>query len=597
MNILLQFFISNFLAIMSEKRKIYAGKKGTKTNTASSKRSKISNRRPQNRYEKEEDPENVNTSVQKLNTSRNNYEVEVNNEIGYRLINFLTVFVAIAEMVVCKKCGKDVKFSEASKRGLGFKIIVSCKECGQTAVPSCPYVNCGYEVNRRIVFAMRLLGVGLHGIIKFCAFMDLPRPVFQTLYDKIIANLATTTAAVRLKCTKRAAEEEKRLSEENGQIDGLIVSGDGSWRKRGFSSLYGLVTLIGWYTGKVIDIVVKFKYCKSCEFWSQKEGTAEYNEWAETHSNECQINHDGSSGQMEVDSMIEMFQRSETFHNIKYANYIGDGDSKTFKGVLDANPYENFIVKKKECIDHVQNRMRTRLRNLKENTKRLGGKDKLTGKLIDELSIYYGLAIRRNPDSIEKMRNDIWATLSHKLSTDAQPQHEKCPEGEQSWCSWQRAKAANTLHEYVHKPPLHLDVFAAIKPVYEDLSSDDLLSCCLGGYTQNKNESYNNCVWSMAPKAFLSGKTLLNISADIATCHFNDGFNSLMEIMQVLGVDVGPSCYNFCVEADARRVKFAERKMSDAAKDVRRISKLSRKEKEEANLDLEGQLYGAGIAD
>lgn len=64
---------------------------------------------------------------------------------------------------------------------------------------------------------------------------------------------------------------------------------------------------------------------------------------------------------MEVDSVIEMFQRSETLHKVKYANYIGDGDSKTFKGVLDANPYENFTVKKKECIDHVQKRMRTRL--------------------------------------------------------------------------------------------------------------------------------------------------------------------------------------------------------------------------------------------
>lgn len=47
--------------------------------------------------------------------------------------------------------------------------------------------------------------------------------------------------------------------------------------------------------------------------------------------------------------------------------------------------------------------MGTRLRNLKKNTKELGGKGKLTGKLIDELSMYYGLAIRRNHDSVLKM--------------------------------------------------------------------------------------------------------------------------------------------------------------------------------------------------
>lgn len=55
--------------------------------------------------------------------------------------------------------------------------------------------------------------------------------------------------------------------------------------------------------------------------------------------------------------------------------------------------------------------MGTRLCNLKKNTKGLGSKEKLTGKLIDELLVYYGLAIRRNKDSIEEMRKEIWATL------------------------------------------------------------------------------------------------------------------------------------------------------------------------------------------
>jgi len=61
--------------------------------------------------------------------------------------------------------------------------------------------------------------------------------------------------------------------------------------------------------------------------------------------------------------------------------------------------------KKKECIDHV--RMGTRLKNLKKKTKGLGGKRKLTTKLIDKLTIYYGLAIHRNPNSLETMKNEI----------------------------------------------------------------------------------------------------------------------------------------------------------------------------------------------
>ena len=31
---------------------------------------------------------------------------------------------------------------------------------------------------------------------------------------------------------------------------------------------------------------------------------------------------------MEVDGVIEMFARSEILHEVKYINYIGDGDTK-----------------------------------------------------------------------------------------------------------------------------------------------------------------------------------------------------------------------------------------------------------------------------
>jgi len=54
------------------------------------------------------------------------------------------------------------------------------------------------------------------------------------------------------------------------------MSGDGSWKKRGFTSLLGVVTLIGNLTGKVIDLVIKSSICKGCMSWKPKEGTDEY---------------------------------------------------------------------------------------------------------------------------------------------------------------------------------------------------------------------------------------------------------------------------------------------------------------------------------
>lgn len=583
---------------MSDSDRVNRCRKGTTMSSGHEKRRKSSSRRPLNRFEMETpDDANVSTSARKLKDSGDDYDIEVDNTISYCMLNFITVFTAISNAVVCKVCKSNVTFTESAKRGLGFKIIISCENCDKKDVPNCPFVAKSYEINRRIILAMRMLGVGLNGTMKFCAFMDLPRPIFQSFYDKVVKAISTASKAVCDRSMNKAADLEKKRSIEEKQEHGISVSGDGTWRKRGFSSLFGLVTVIGWYSGKVIDYVVKCKYCKQCEHRKKESDTEEFQEWYENHADECDANHEGSAGKMEVDSVIEMFHRSEKLYNVKYANYIGDGDSKTFKGVLDSDPYENFTVTKKECIDHVQKRMGTRLRNLKKATKGLGGKGKLTGKLIDELSIYYGLAIRRNHDSIEKMRNSIWATLYHKISTDENPQHERCPPGKDSWCSWQRMNFTNTLEEHHHKIPIPEEVFRAIKPIYEELSSDDLLNRCIGGYTQNSNESFNATVWAIAPKSISSGKTILEIATHIAICVYNDGMTPIMEIMQTLGIKIGRNCYNFCTEADERRVSLAETKLSDAAKLARKALKSTRKGKDQENTNVEGQLYGAGIAD
>ncbi|XP_077271107.1 uncharacterized protein LOC143902250 [Temnothorax americanus] len=156
----------------------------------------------------------------------------------------------------------------------------------------------------------------------------------------------------------------------------------------------------------------------------------------------------------------------------------------------------------------------------------------------------------------------------------------------------------NTLNDdYTHKKPLPETVFQAIKPIYEDLSRDELLSRCIGGFTQNSNESFNATIWSMAPKSTSSGKTVLDIAGNLAVCIFNDGICSIMQVIRQLDMTVGSNCYNFCVEADELRIDFSNRSLTEAAKTARMSSKLARKEEEELNVNLEGQLYGAGIAD
>lgn len=121
---------------------------------------------------------------------------------------------------------------------------------------------------------------------------------------------------------------------------------------------------------------------------------------------------------MEASSILEMFLRSLKKYGLRYTSYIGDGDSKTFTKVVNSKPYGEDVITKKECVGHVQKRMGTRLRELVKKTvqeiivngkkiikKILSGKGKLTAKLIDKLTVYYGLAIRRHSNSVENMKN------------------------------------------------------------------------------------------------------------------------------------------------------------------------------------------------
>ena len=242
--------------------------------------------------------------------------------------------------------------------------------------------------------------------------------------------------------------------------------------------MFGAATLIGKYSNKVVDLIVKSKLCMACNRWKGKENTEDFKIWYESHKKECSCNHSGSSGKMEVDGILEMFTRSDELHDAQYATYIGDGDTKTFKSLLDKHPYgDELIVRKSECVGHVKKRMGSRLRSGKNKTKGVGGNGvgKLTDKLIRHLTAYYGLAIIRNPHSVADTKKAIFATFYHKCSTDDNPQHDNCPPGPDSWCSWKQAKALNKLDKYTHAPALCTEVQDMLRPIYEDLSSDDLL--------------------------------------------------------------------------------------------------------------------------
>ena len=66
---------------------------------------------------------------------------------------------------------------------------------------------------------------------------------------------------------------------------------------------------------------------------------------------------------------MRQFRRRANFaaSPLRYTNYVGDGDIKTFKVILDAKPYGDVGVIKSECAGHVEKQMGSRLRNVKKS--------------------------------------------------------------------------------------------------------------------------------------------------------------------------------------------------------------------------------------
>ena len=103
------------------------------------------------------------------------------------------------------------------------------------------------------------------------------------------------------------------------------------------------------------------------------------------------------------------------------------------------------------------------------------------------------MAIRSNVDDLHGMMMAVQAILHHMTSTNDRPVHHMCPVGENSWCSYNKAKAGNKLDEYKHGfDPIPQAIVQLLKPICNRLGSRLLLSLCLLGHTQNANESLHS---------------------------------------------------------------------------------------------------------
>ena len=356
---------------------------------------------------------------------------------------------------------------------------------------------------------------------------------------------------------EKAAQE---LKEKDGcsanDMHQCAVSFDGTWQRRGYASHHGVVTSILVEIGKCVDIEVLSNICQACSLWEIKDKNCEeFQRWKLHHS--CKANHSGSSSSMEPVGATRIFQRSEQTRGLQYVQYLGDGDSASFKKVCESKPYDGVDIEKLECVGHVQKRCGSRLRRLKQDNrgkklsdgKGLSGAGRLTEKVMNTLQNYYGCAIRQNTGSLEDMRKSVSAILPHVASSANNLLHHSCPDGDNSWCGYKQNPST-----YKHKKGLPLPVIKIVEPIFKDLASTNLLSKCLHGKTQNANECLYKIVWDRCSKEYFVERDVVKEAAYSAVSHFNDGRIAILKVFESLHITPGRFTNFLCSAQDNRRI-------------------------------------------
>ncbi|GFY17579.1 uncharacterized protein TNCV_3519341 [Trichonephila clavipes] len=196
------------------------------------------------------------------------------------------------------------------------------------------------------------------------------------------------------------------------------ISVDGTWLRRGYSSMNGCVAALSVDTGKVVNIEIMSSYCPTCRKISKMPRSIESETFAADHV--CHSNFQGSALKMEAVGATRIFQCSIVKRGLKYAHYYG----------------------------------------------------KLTDSFIDRLQNYYGIAVRSNVGNLSGLQQNVIAALFHCSSSVEKPMHGQCPIGKDSSCYYQRALSCGKKPKEKYKGLSK--VLNMIKPTYLELCTKEL---------------------------------------------------------------------------------------------------------------------------
>ena len=264
------------------------------------------------------------------------------------------------------------------------------------------------------------------------------------------------------------------------------LSFDASWHRRGHFSNQCFAAAIDSESGKVLDYQLYDRVCYLCSKWPEERknnNPEDYEGYWSTHKLHCTANFSGSSQSMESAAAVDIWKRSISTHNLVYDTYIGDGDSSSYKNLVKSDPYNGLtIVRKEECLGHVQKRLK---KHLHKKSKTFKG---LPEAKADRLAHLYALVIvQHRGESALEIHEALQVLLLH-----TEEKHDYCPEGSTSWCYFRKLVAQHVEDSSLpfpvtRAPFLSVAEFQRTTEVFQIFASLSFCTTITLGKTQNSN--------------------------------------------------------------------------------------------------------------
>lgn len=167
-------------------------------------------------------------------------------------------------------------------------------------------------MSKQAVLAFRSIGRGYSAAFKFFSTLNLSTLIHQWNWINQAKQLSNKTEFSWEKDFKEEAKNLKLYLLDTGQIDEfpdehagnivakIIVSVDGSWSTRGWSSRNGIVHICCDLTEKVLYVTRNCSQCRESDKVKERKAIDEISnvqflEWYVKHEPNCLINHEGSA--------------------------------------------------------------------------------------------------------------------------------------------------------------------------------------------------------------------------------------------------------------------------------------------------------------